>query len=50
MVEKWRIRNHAKSKVDIDEKHAQIRKCLQQLIAEDYEPNTDTEIDESDTE
>ena len=33
-----------------DEKHAQIVKYLQQLIAENYEPNTDIETYETDTE
>ena len=39
-----------KANLTIDEKRAQILKYLQQLIAENYEPNTDTETDESDTE
>ena len=33
----------------IDEKHAQILKYLQQLIAEHYEPNADTKTDNTDT-
>ena len=36
-----------KAKLTIDNKNAQI---LQQLILENYEPNTDTETDETDTE
>ena len=39
-----------KANLTIDEKRAQILKHLQQLIAENYEPNTDIETDESDTE
>ena len=39
-----------KAKLTIDEKHAQILKYLQQLIVENYEPNTDIETDETDTE
>ena len=39
-----------KEKLTIDEKHAQFLKYLQQLIAENYEPNTDIEIDETETE
>ena len=39
-----------KANLTIDEKRAQILKCLQQLIAENYEPNADIETDESDTE
>ena len=39
-----------KANLTIDEKRAQILKYLQQLIAENYEPNTDIETDESDTE
>ena len=39
-----------KAKLTIDEKHAQILRYLQQLIAENYEPNTDTETDETDAE
>ena len=34
----------------IDQKHGQILKYLQQLIAENNEPNTDTETDGTDTE
>ena len=36
-----------KAKLTIDKKHAQI---LQQLIVENYEPNTNTETVETDTE
>ena len=32
-----------------DEKHAQILKYLLQLIAGNYEPNTDIETDKNDT-
>ena len=39
-----------KAKLTIDEKHAQILKYLQQLMKENYEPNTDIETDETDTE
>ena len=39
-----------KAKLTIDEKHAKILKYLQQLIVENYEPNTDIETDETDTE
>ena len=39
-----------KAKLTIDEKHAQILKYLQQLIVENYEPKTDIETDETDTE
>ena len=39
-----------KANLTIDEKRAQILKYLQQLIAENYEPNADIETDESDTE
>ena len=39
-----------KAKLKIDEKHAQILKYLQQLIAESYKPNTDVKTDETDTE
>ena len=39
-----------KANLTIDEKRAKILKYLQQLIAENYEPNTDIETDESDTE
>ena len=39
-----------KAKLTIDEKHAQVLKYLQQLIVENYEPNTDIETDETDTE
>ena len=39
-----------KAKLTIDEKHAQILKYLQQLIVENYEPNTDIETDETETE
>ena len=39
-----------KAKLTINEKYAQILKYLQQLIAENYEPNTDIETDETDTE
>ena len=39
-----------KANLTIDEKHAQILKYLQQLIAENYEPNADIETDETDTE
>ena len=38
-----------KAKLTIDEKHAQILKYIQQLISENYEPNTDIETDETDT-
>ena len=38
-----------KAKLTIDEKDAQILKYLQQLIAENYEPNTDIENDKTDT-
>ena len=38
-----------KAKLTIDEKHAQILKYLQQLIAENQEPNNDIETDETDT-
>ena len=38
-----------KAKLTIDEKHGQTRKYLQQLIVENYEPNTDIESDETDT-
>ena len=34
-----------KAKLKIDEKHAQILTYLQQLIVENYEPNTDIETD-----
>ena len=47
---KWRIRNHAYGKLTIDEKDAKILKYLQQLIAENYEPKTVIENDETDTE
>ena len=39
-----------KAKLTIDEIHAQILKYLQQLIAENYEPNNDIETDKTDTE
>ena len=39
-----------KAKLTIDGKHAQVLKYLQQLIAENYEPNADIETDETDTE
>ena len=40
-----------KAKLTIDKKHAQILKYLQQLIAKNYEPNTDDiETNETDTE
>ena len=39
-----------KANLTIDEKRTQILKYLQQLIAENYEPNADIETDESDTE
>ena len=39
-----------KAKLTIDEKHAQILKYLQQLIAEKYEPNTDFKTDATETE
>ena len=39
-----------KAKLTIDEKHAQILKYLQQLIAEKYEPNTDFKTDGTETE
>ena len=38
------------AKLTIDEKDAKILKYLQQLIAENYEPKTDIENDETDTE
>ena len=39
-----------KAKLTIDEKHTKILKHLQQLMAENYEPNNDIETDETDTE
>ena len=39
-----------KAKLTIDEKHGQTPKYLQQLIVENYEPNTDIETDETDNE
>ena len=39
-----------KAKLTIDGKHAQVLKYLQQLIAENYEPNAEIETDETDTE
>ena len=39
-----------KAKLTIDEKHTKILKHLQQLIAENYEPNNDIETDETHTE
>ena len=38
-----------KADLTIDEKHAQILKYLQQLIAENYDPNAVIETDETDT-
>ena len=45
------LRIMLKAKLTIDKKHAQILKYLQQLIAKNYEPNTDDiETNETDTE